>query len=194
MTLRATLIWAGLLAVVSIPLIVAARSPLLEWREPIYIAAGFAGILGLVLLLVQPLLILGALPGIPARRVHAWVGAGLVFVVVVHVVGLWITSPPDVVDVLLFRSPTPFAIWGAMAMWAVFAAALLAAVRKSIGLRVWRLAHTIATSVVVIGTVIHVWQIEGTMGDLSKTAICVLVLGTILWAIGKRRAWLVLRR
>lgn len=178
----------------AVPLIVASSSPLLEWREPIYTAAGFAGILGLVLLLVQPLLIIGALPGVPAQRVHTWVGAGLVLAVAVHVVGLWITSPPDVVDVLLFRSPTPFALWGAAAMWALFVAALMAMVRKRIGLRFWRLGHTVAALIVVIGTVIHAWQIEGAMGYLSKMAICLIVSGAIMWAIGKRRAWRVLQR
>ena len=28
--------------------------------------------------------------------------------VVIHVAGLWITSPPDMIDALLFTSPTPF--------------------------------------------------------------------------------------
>ena len=122
--------WAALALAIGIPLVAAARSPLLQWRDPIYILAGFAGVLGLALILVQPLLILGALPGLPARRAHRWVGATLVALVLIHVGGLWITSPPDVIDVLLFRSPTPFAIWGVIAMWALFAAALLASVRR----------------------------------------------------------------
>lgn len=39
-----------------VPIAVAAFSPLLEWRGPVYIAAGFAGILGMALILAQPLL------------------------------------------------------------------------------------------------------------------------------------------
>lgn len=193
MTPRAVLTWAALALAMAVPLAVAAQSPLLQWREPIYIAAGFAGIVGLVLLLVQPLLIVGALPGVDARRVHAWVGTGLVIAVVAHVAGLWITSPPDVVDVLLFRSPTPFSVWGAVAMWAVFAAALLAAVRKRIGLRIWRLAHIAATTLVVIGTVVHAWLIEGTMGTFSKAMICLLVMVAMAWALWGRRVWRVVR-
>ena len=54
--------------------------------------------------------------------------------VIVHVAGLWLTSPPDVIDVLLFRSPTPFSAWGAIAMWAVFAAALWAALGCTFGI------------------------------------------------------------
>src|SRR5690242_2403295 len=108
---RATVIWAALVAAVGVPIVAAAGSPLLEWRDAIYILAGFAGIIALGILLVQPLLIGGYLPGLSAyrgRRVHRWVGGALVAAVVIHVAGLWITSPPDMVDALLFASPTPF--------------------------------------------------------------------------------------
>lgn len=193
MNLRGALIWTALALAIAVPLIAAARSPLLAWREPIYIAAGYFGVVGLALLLIQPLLIAGILPGIPARRVHVWTGAGLVLAVVIHVAGLWITSPPDVVDVMLFRSPTPFSVWGAMAMWAVFAAALLALMRRRIGLRIWRLGHTIAAVVIVTGTVIHAWLIQGTMEDLSKGALCLMVLGAAAWALRQRRVWRAIR-
>lgn len=193
MNLRGALIWTALALAIAVPLIAAARSPLLAWREPIYIAAGYSGVVGLALLLIQPLLIAGILPGIPARRVHVWTGAGLVLAVVIHVAGLWITSPPDVVDVMLFRSPTPFSVWGAMAMWAVFAAALLALMRRRIGLRIWRLGHTIAAVVIVTGTVIHAWLIQGTMEDLSKGALCLMVLGAAAWALRQRRVWRAIR-
>lgn len=161
------------------PLAVAATSPLLAWREPIYIAAGLAGVVGLGLLLVQPLLAGGLLPGLrmrASRRLHAWVGAGLVAAVVVHVAGLWVTSPPDVVDALLFRSPTPFSAWGVVAMWAVFAAALLALLRGRLRLLVWRLCHVTLVMVVVVGSVVHAWLVDGTMGTISKAVLCLLVL------------------
>lgn len=193
MALRAVLTWAALSLAIAVPLVVAARSPLLEWREPIYVAAGFAGIVGMALLLVQPLLIAGALPGVPGRRVHPWIGAGLVLAVIAHVAGLWITSPPDVVDVLLFRSPTPFSVWGAVAMWAVFAAALLAVFRSRMKPRIWRLGHTVATTLVVTGTVVHAWLIQGTMGPLSKAMICVSVTMAMALAVRRRRVWRVIR-
>jgi hypothetical protein len=53
---RATLIWFAITAAVAVPVAMAAASPLLAWREPIYVAAGFAGVISRVLLLVQPLL------------------------------------------------------------------------------------------------------------------------------------------
>ncbi|QPH54243.1 ferric reductase-like transmembrane domain-containing protein [Pontivivens ytuae] len=190
--MRPALIWLTVVLVITVPLIAAAASPLLAWRQPVYIAAGFAGIIGLALLLLQPLLVADTLPGIRGRRVHPWIGAALVLMVLVHVAGLWITSPPDVIDVLLFRSPTPFAIWGALAMWAAFAAALLALVRKRIGLRVWRMAHTAATTVIVIGTVAHAMLIEGAMEILSKSVLCLLVIAAFAWALLQRRVWRVL--
>src|SRR5678816_847438 len=108
------------------------------YKRQVYILAGFAGIIALGLVLVQPLLIGGYLPGLPAyrgRRVHHWIGGALVVAVVVHVAGLWFTSPPDMIDALLFASPTPFSPFGVIAMWAILAVALLAALRRRLGLR-----------------------------------------------------------
>ncbi len=190
--LRAVLMWGVLAAAVCVPVIAAASSPLLQWRDPIYIFAGLAGVVGMALLLMQPLLIAGALPGLSqanARRLHRATGALLLLAVAGHVVGLWITSPPDVIDVLLLRSPTPFAIWGALAMWAVFAAGLLAVLRPRLPLRAWRWGHTAAVSLAVLGTVVHALQIVGTMEMISKTALSVLVLAALAWAIARRRVW-----
>ncbi|MEL7174650.1 MAG: hypothetical protein AAFN05_17005, partial [Pseudomonadota bacterium] len=64
---RAILIWAVLAAALIVPVAVAATSPLLAWREPVYIAAGFAGVVTLGLLLLQPLLAGGYLPGVSTR-------------------------------------------------------------------------------------------------------------------------------
>src|SRR6202008_4599032 len=60
---RLTLIWAALTAAVCVPIAAAAASPLLAWRGPVYILAGFAGILALGLVLVQPLLAGADFPG-----------------------------------------------------------------------------------------------------------------------------------
>ena len=65
---KATLIWAALAAAICVPIAFAAASPQLAWRGPVYILAGFAGIIALGLLLVQPLLIGGYLPGLQAYR------------------------------------------------------------------------------------------------------------------------------
>ncbi|MEP1575551.1 ferric reductase-like transmembrane domain-containing protein [Roseibium album] len=191
---RAILIWGVLAAVLLIPVATAAASPLLQWRQPVYIAAGFAGIIAMALLLVQPLLAGGYLPGLArqrGRRLHRWVGGVLVLAVIVHVAGLWITSPPDVIDALLFRSPTPFSVWGVIAMWAVFAAALLAAIRRRLQLRprTWRLAHTSLALVIVAGSVIHALLIEGTMETVTKVALCGLVLAAFLKAFADLKVW-----
>ena len=178
---RSVLIWTALAAALTVPVAVAAASPLLAWRDPVYVAAGFAGVVGLALLLIQPLLAGGYLPGLRVRlgrRLHAWVGAGLVAAVVIHVAGLWLTSPPDVVDALLFRSPTPFSAWGVVAMWAVFATALLAALRARLRLIVWRLCHIILAVVIVLGSVVHALLIDGTMGIVSKAVLSALVIAT----------------
>jgi predicted ferric reductase len=180
---KGTLIWAALAAAVCVPIAAAAASPLLTWRGPVYILAGFAGIIALGLILVQPLLIAGYLPGLSAyrgRRVHHWTGGALVVAIVVHVGGLWITSPPDMIDALLFVSPTPFSPFGVIAMWAIFAVALLALLRRRLGLRTWRIAHMSLAVVVVAGGVIHAMLVEGPMETISKAALCALVLAAAI--------------
>ena len=189
---RATLTWAALAAAIGLPLALAATSDQLEWRAPLYILAGFAGIIALGLLLVQPLLIGGYLPGLSAyraRRVHHWIGGALVAAVVVHVGGLWISSPPDMIDALLFTSPTPFSPFGVIAMWAIFAVALLATLRRRLGLRTWRIAHMSLAVVIVVGSVVHGILIEGTMETMSKAALCALVLAAAIKVIADSRAW-----
>lgn len=193
---RAILIWTIVVVAIALPITAAAASPLLAWRDPIYIAAGFAGVVGMALLLVQPLLAGGYLPGLSIQRrrsVHRIVGMTLVVSVVIHVAALWITSPPDVIDALLFRSPTPFSAWGVIAMWAVFAAALLAALRRRLRLRwrTWRLGHTALTAVTVLGSVIHALLIEGTMEMVSKVVLCTLVFAVTVKVLVDLRVWVI---
>jgi predicted ferric reductase len=192
---RAALIWVLLAAALVVPIAAAATSELLEWRGPVYIAACFAGIVALGLMLVQPLLIGGYLPGLPAyrgRRVHHWIGGALVVAVMIHVAGLWFTSPPDMIDALLFTSPTPFSPFGVIAMWAIFAVALLAVLRRQLRLRTFRIAHMSLAAVIIVGSVIHGMLVEGTMETMSKAALCTLVLAAAmkvmadLWGRQKR--------
>jgi predicted ferric reductase len=192
---RAALVWIALATAICVPIALAATSPQLAWRGPVYILAGFSGIVALGLMLVQPLLIAGYLPGLSAyrgRRVHHWIGGALVVAIVIHVAGLWITSPPDMIDALLYASPTPFSPWGVTAMWAIFAVALLAIFRRRLKLRTWRIAHMLLAIVIVAGSVVHGILIEGTMETVSKAALCVLVLAAAikvladLWARIKR--------
>jgi hypothetical protein len=190
---RFILIWVAVAAAIAVPLAAAAVSPQLEWRHPVYIAAGFAGIVGLGLLLVQPLAVGGFLPGLSAhgsRRLHRWTGGMLVAAVAVHVGGLWMTSPPDVIDALLFASPTAFSAWGVIAMWATSAAALSAALRRRLRLRprTWRLGHAFLAMIIVVGTIVHALLIEGTMETVSKAALCALVLTATVAVVAGRVA------
>jgi predicted ferric reductase len=196
---RAVLIWAVLGVAIAAPIAVAATSPLLAWRTPVYIASGFAGMAALALLFLQPLLAGGYLPGLPARRgrmVHRWIGAMLLVMIIAHVGGLWLTSPQDVMDALLFDSPTPFSVWGVVAMWTIIGTALLASLRRPlrIGPKIWRIGHTIFAVVIVIGSVVHALLVEGTMGPLSKAAFCALVVVAAAKAIFELRAWALLMR
>ncbi|RBW56237.1 ferric reductase-like transmembrane domain-containing protein [Ruegeria sp. A3M17] len=178
----------------ALSLIAAAASPLLAWREPVYIAAGFAGVVSMCLLLMQPLLAGRLLPGlapVTSRRWHRWCGLMLVAAILIHVGGLWITSPPDVFDALLFVSPTPFSAWGVIAMWAAFGAAFLGLFRKRLGLRfrVWRLAHASLAIITILGSIVHALLIEGTMEVMTKWALCGLVVLASVTTLAKVRIW-----
>ncbi|HYW63427.1 MAG TPA: ferric reductase-like transmembrane domain-containing protein [Bradyrhizobium sp.] len=186
------MLWPALGAAIGVPLAAAALSPLLAWRGPLYIIAGFAGIFALGLMLVQPLLAGGYLPGLAAyrgRRAHRFVGGALVGLVVIHVLGLWITSPPDMIDALLFASPTPFSPFGVVAMYAILAVALLAVQRRRLRLRTWRIAHMSLAAVVVACSAVHAMLVEGTMETVSKAVLCTLVLAAAITVIADLRLW-----
>src|SRR6185295_632344 len=111
-----------------------------------------------------------------------WIGGVLVVAIVVHVGGLWITSPPDMIDALLLTSPTPFSPFGVIAMWAIFAVALLAVFRRRLGLRppTWRIVHMSLAVIIVIGAAAHAMLIEGAMETMSKAALCALVVAAAI--------------
>jgi len=190
--MRSIITWLVVLTVIVVPLGFAATSSLLQWREPFYIAAGLAGVIALVFLFCQPLLAAGLLPGISlldSRRIHRWLGFALLLGVIVHVLGLWVTSPPDVIDALLFQSPTPFSAWGVIAMWLVFATACFAVFRSKLRLsaKLWRRSHKTIGLAIVICSVVHALLIDGTMEFVSKLVLCgFLVLATTA-AIFKQR-------
>jgi len=193
--LRTIIVWVCAIAIALLPLVFAMMSPLLAWRSPIYIAAGFSGVIGLSLLFLQPILAGGFLPGLSLvhqRRVHRYIGVALVLAVFIHLVGLWITSPPDVIDALLFVSATSFSIWGVIAMWSVFITALLVTFRHKSGLSVrrWRLSHWCLATVTVIGSVAHTLMIDGTMELISKIVLCAcVVIATTLVILKAARLW-----
>lgn len=183
--MRAGLAWAVLVLAMLVPVAAATQSPLLAWRGPIYILAGFAGVVAMSLLLVQPLLAAGVLPGLEGRRgrrLHRWVGGSIVTLVVLHVAALWVTSPPDVIDVLLFTSPTPFSVWGVTAMWALFLVAALALIRRKVW--AWHVVHRVLAIVVVVGSVIHAVLIVGTMEPVTKAILCLMVVAATLAVAG----------
>ncbi|MEN0002195.1 MAG: ferric reductase-like transmembrane domain-containing protein [Pseudomonadota bacterium] len=189
--LSGLLIWAAVVVIILLALFASASSPFLQWRDPVYQLASFAGIGAFVLMLFQPLLATGLVPGLPGyggRRVHFYLGLLVVALVSVHVGALWITSPPDVVDALLFVSPTPFSHWGVGAMWALFAAAVVASLRRFLPIRYrnWRRLHVTLVTTAVAGTVLHMLLIEGVMEPLSKVALCIVVVSALLIALARR--------
>jgi hypothetical protein len=185
---RSFLIWVTVITITVVPIVASFWSPLLAWRDPIYIVAGLAGLAGIAamtLLFVQPLLAGSYLPGLnsdQSARINQIVGSLLVIMVMTHVAGLWITSPPDVVDALLFASPTPFSAWGVIAIWAVFISALSFGLRRRLKLSpsIWKRVHRGLAAVIVGGTIVHALLIVGTMEIVSKGLLCFFIVVVIV--------------
>jgi hypothetical protein len=175
-----------------IPVIFATTSPYLAYRGPIYILAGFAGIIAMSLLLLQPLLSLPprriiAVPA--ARRWHRIVGTSIIVLVLVHVGGLYVVSPPDTLDALMLRAPTLFSLFGVAAFWGCVLTASLAITRRKLPLRPthWKRLHQTIASAVAIATVIHAVQIEGAMEPITKAGLGgAIILATVFVAVRRR--------
>lgn len=180
--------WLVVAAVAAVPLGVAVASPLQASRDALWIAGGMAGVLALVLLFLQPLLIGASLPAmhnLVQRRWHRWIGVAITALVVLHVGGLYLTSPEDIVDALLLVSPTPFAVYGVVGFWAVILTACLAVFRRRLRPRVWQVAHAALAAVIVVGSVVHAVLIDGVMGEVSKLVLSVFTLGVAGAVLGK---------
>lgn len=174
-------VWSGLACAIICPVVIAAFSPLLDYRSEAYVVAGLSGAIALALMLLQPLLAAGYLPGLrlfQARNLHRWIGMAIVAGVALHIGGLYLTSPPDALDALLLVSPTPFSIYGVIGMWGLVLTVVLVVVRTRLGLRprLWRLVHNGVVAVVVASSVAHALMIDGTMGAISKQLLCVAII------------------
>ncbi len=163
------------------PVLMAVTSPYLAYRDLPYIVGGFAGILCLSLLALQPLLVAGNMPGLDrvrARRWHRWIGSAIILCVLAHVCGLYLASPEDTLDALLLVAPTPFSIYGVIAMGCVLVTGLVVVFRHRMGLSylTWSLLHNALALIIVVSTVIHALWIEGVMEIVSKWVLCLFAL------------------
>ncbi len=177
---------AGCLIVV--PVVIAALNPLQMSRGTSYVVGGLAGVVALSLFLVQPLLAAGFLPGMTLsrqRQWHRWVGASIITLIAMHVVGLYVTSPADIRDALLLQAPTSFSVYGVIALWASALTVLLVVLRGRMIRRgqVWKLSHQIVAAITIAASVIHALQIQGAMGNSSKWVISVAVLCVTAYVI-----------
>jgi hypothetical protein len=189
---KSLLIWCAVALVLLVPLVVAAQSPYLAYRDPTYIVAGFVGILSLILFLLQPLLAGGHIPGLRPRtsRIrHRAIGSVITLAVVAHVGGLYLTSPPDTLDALLLVSPTPFSFYGVVALWGMIITAILVLMRRRLPFRFlhWVVLHNVLAVLIVISTVVHALLIEGTMGTASIWVTCLTVMAATLWVVWDMR-------
>jgi predicted ferric reductase len=74
-------------------------------------------------------------------------------------------------------------------MWAIFAVALLAALRRRLRPRTFRTAHMLLAIVIVVGSVVHGMLIEGAMETVSKAVLCALVLAAAIKVMTGLRVW-----
>ena len=182
------LFFAALSCLMLTPVVLAGFSPYLAFRDIDYIIAGFAGIVCLSLLVLQPVLATKDLPMHPRRMriLHRWIGAAIAIGVVIHVGGLYITSPPDAIDAFLFRAPTWFSTFGVLAMWLTLAALMLAITRKRNPKR-WKIMHRACATAVAVLTIFHALLIEGAMETVSKWLVCCAIALSLVWPLVRKR-------
>ncbi|MXU65088.1 ferric reductase [Rhodobacteraceae bacterium KN286] len=188
----------GLLLLLTVPILIAAASPLQSYRSIAYVSGSLAGVTALMLLIAQPLLAGGLWPGLTraaTRRWHRRAGGVLAASVLVHVGGLTIASPADAIDALMLVSPTPFSIYGVTAMWVTVLTVLLVVLRRRLPVRpvTWAWLHNGLALLLVGATVVHAMMIEGTMGPVSKGLACAAALVAGTGIIAYLRVWRTLR-
>ena len=170
---------AALFTVKATPILLATTSPYLPSRGVAYLIGGFAGIVALALLVIQPLLAAGDVPGLApatARRWHIQVGTVLALCVAAHIGGLYFTSPDDTLDALTLASPTPFSVYGVLGTAGIIATLLLLTLRRRLGANAWAILHTALAVLIVAATAAHAVQIEGAMEPISKWLLCAAAL------------------
>jgi hypothetical protein len=113
--LTAFFLWGVVIAAMVVPIALATTSPYLAYRGPLYIAAGFAGIVAMSLFVLQPLLacpVRALIAPATARRWHRIIGASILILILAHVVGLYFVSPPRHDRRLVAaRANMVFAVW-----------------------------------------------------------------------------------
>ncbi|MGQ7847254.1 ferric reductase-like transmembrane domain-containing protein [Granulosicoccus sp. 3-233] len=186
------ILWGAAVCMLVLPLTLAMLSPLQAGREFTYVTGALAGVLALSLLFVQPMLAAGFLPGLGtsrARRWHRRLGLVLLAAVALHILGLYLASPDDMRDALLLVAPTPFSLYGVVALVAVALTGLSAALRSRFRSRIhhWNRIHSALTVVVVTATLVHAWMIDGTMNGLSKMIACAVIAVATIAALVYRQ-------
>lgn len=181
MTGRGWLAWLGVAGAMTVPVALAVASPYLAYRNPAYILGGFAGIVCLALLLIQPLLAAGYLPGlspVQARRWHRRAGVGD-RAVRGDPCRRPVRDQPARHDrrAVAGRADPVLGLRGGGDVEPLPGRRLVPLRRRTrLGPRGWSLLHNLLALVVVVATALHAVQIEGAMEPVSKTALCGLVL------------------
>jgi predicted ferric reductase len=186
----AALAWGLLAACVLVPIGIAAANPLQASRDALWIGGGLAGAVALALMLVQPLLAAGALPGAAASTGRWWhrrLGVSIAALIGLHVFGLYLSSPEDIADALMLVAPTPFSVYGVIGLAGIALTLALVALRSRAGLRyvTWRIIHNGLALIVVGASIAHALLIEGAMGVVSKATLCALVLAATLLVLAR---------
>ena len=172
------LVWLASAGLVALPLLVAGTSPLQEGREPIWILGGLAGVAAMPLLVIQGLLPTGRLARLaPSLRWHRVLGYGVLLAVLVHVGALYLYSPEDITDALLFLAPA-YSKFGVIAAWCLVFAVLVAVLRRRLGLghATWRIVHGLLALITVGTAVAHTVMAYGAFDGVVETLTCVAAL------------------
>lgn len=162
-------------ALVLLPTVLAALSPLQGGRTAVWVLGTLAGVLALSLVVVQVLLPTGWLNALVGQHLgwHRILGISITGLVLAHIIGLYLYSPDDIGDALILAAPT-YSRLGVLSFWCLLLSVMLAFARHKLRLADadWRTLHSALAAAIVGTAVAHTLLLQGTLDGFAEGLLC----------------------
>lgn len=177
----------GLVAIVLLPVLLAALSPLQAGRAVPWVWGTLAGVLALSLVVVHVLLPTGWLNSFVGEHNLGWhriLGISITGLTLAHILGLYLYSPDDIGDALVLAAPT-YSRLGVLSAGCLVLSVVLAVTRRQLRLADadWKTIHS-ALAIAIVGTAVaHAVLLQGTLDGLAEGLVCGSAIVAVCMAI-----------